>query len=214
MSERADGQLTAQVALFGNDQDGSALRRSGAWGKVTGSLGEVLGKLTPGGRRNAERELSGAMTRLLNLRLGDLIIAGLRRHPALVTAARATMNLPGSSEVVQLATHRIASAHRPSIDVVVNGIRLSTLRFEVGVDFDVDSAVGTVRDGRLVGLDLGRCVVRIALTCAGIPLASRDLPLDPAITANLGAGIPLLEEPPAQAPVTGRAVVPPQPSPA
>ena len=115
---------------------------------------------------------------------------------------------------MQLATHRIASSHRPSIDVVVNGVRLASLPFDLGIDFDVDSAVGTVREGRLVSLDLGQCVVRISLSYSGVRLASRDLPLDPAITANLGAGIPLLDEAPGQSPVQGRAAVPPQPSPA
>lgn len=210
----AGAQVTAQVALFGNDESGAALRRTGAWGTVTGGMAQVLGKLSPGGRGNAERELSGAITRLLNVRLGELIIAGLRKHPALAAAGRATHAQPGSTEVVQLATHRIASSHRPSIDVVVNGVRLASLPFDLGIDFDVDSAVGTVREGRLVTLDLGRCAVRISLSYAGVQLASRDLPLDPAITANLGAGIALLDEAPAQTPVQGRAAVPPQPSPA
>ncbi len=43
--------VTAQVALFGNDEAGAALRRTGAWGTVTGSMAQVLGKLSPGGRR-------------------------------------------------------------------------------------------------------------------------------------------------------------------
>jgi hypothetical protein len=208
-AQSQSGQLTAQVVLFGQDDAGSALRRSGAWGTVTGSIGQVLGRLSPGGRKKAEQELSAAMTRLLNIRLGDLIVAGLRRHPAMAAAGRATVALPGSAEVVELSTHRIASAHRPSVDVVVNGVRLASLPFDVGIDFEVDSAIATVRDGRLVTLDLGRSLVRISLTCAGVTVAAKELPLDPAITADLGAGIPLLDE----APVQGRAVVPPQPSP-
>jgi hypothetical protein len=203
------GLVTARVVLFGTEEPDAALAKSGGWGGVTGRLAGVLGRLSPGGRAVVERELSAAVTGLLNLSLGKLLIAGLRRHPALAAAARATATNPAATEVVQLATHRITSAHQPHVDVVVNGVRMATLNFELDVTFDVDSVVATVREARLVALHSGRCTVRVSLACEGYQIASRDALLDPALTANLGEGIALLGDgPPTH--VQGRAAIPAQ----
>jgi len=43
-----------------------------------------------------------------------VIVAGLRRHPALLQAARVTEADPAAVEVVQLAAHQIISSHHPS----------------------------------------------------------------------------------------------------
>jgi len=205
-------QISARVVLFGNKDPGEALAQSGGWSRVMGKLPGALGRLSQGGRAAMERELSSAITGLLNVKLGSVLVAGLRKHSGLVAAARATAARPGSTEVVQLATHRITTAHGPHLDIVVNGARLATLNFELRITFDVDAVVATVRDARLVALHSGRCTVRVAFECEGIALASRDALLDPALTANLGDGISLLsDEPhaaaPAQAPAAGRAAV-------
>lgn len=207
-------QLTAQVVLFGSNEPGGALARSGGWKGATGNVSGVFGRLSKGGRAVAERELSAAMTKLLNVKLCDLIIAGLRRHPALVaaaqaTAAQATNAKPESTEVVQLATHRIDSVHRPQVDIVVNGAHVATLRFELTVTFDVQAAVATVRHARLVGLNSGACTVGVTFSCEGHQLASRAVPFDAPVTAHLGEGISLLDDDrPGAAPAQGRAAVP------
>ena len=47
-----------------------------------------------------------------------------------------------ATEVVQLATHRVTAAHRPYVEVVVNGATIATVGFELGLALDVDAVVG------------------------------------------------------------------------
>jgi len=65
--------------------------------------------------------------------MGDLAVAGWRRHAALTAAADRTRVNPGSWEVVDLATHRITSVHRPYVELLLNDVHVATVRFELRV---------------------------------------------------------------------------------
>jgi hypothetical protein len=167
------------------------LIRAGSLGRIGPSLAGTLGD-----------ELGRACFAVLDaVDLGDLLVGGWRRHRALVAAAHATAHAPDASELVELATHRIAATHEPSVDVNVNGATLATVRFSLGLAIDVDGMVGTVRQARLVDLRIGRCTAEAALQCAGAALASGKSELDPSFVVGLGTGLALL-------PDSGRAAVP------
>ena len=82
--------------------------------------------------------------------------------------------------MVQLATHRITTAHRPYVDVVIDDKKIATVHFDLSLVLDVDTLLGTVRRGRLVALASGRCTVTASLGCEGIDLVSRQTVIDPA----------------------------------
>jgi hypothetical protein len=54
--------------------------------------------------------------------------------------------------------------------------------------------VGTVHHARLVAIQGGRCTVTAGLGCEGMPLASRQVVLDPHLVLRLADGVPLLAE--------------------
>jgi hypothetical protein len=189
-------EMTVRAVLFGDTDPGPALDRTPAWRSVLGGLAGVLAPLSPGGRGLAERELAGALGGLLGLDLGAVLIGGWRRHRALLAAAHATRDNPAASEVVQLAAHQITAAQHPSVDLVVNGVALATVRFELGLILDVDSLAATVRRATLVSLHSGRCTVTANLAAAGTVLAAGHLVIDPALAVSLGEGIALLTEEP------------------
>ena len=54
---------------------------------------------------------------LVDLDLGDLLVAGWRRHSRLVEAARRTLAAPGTEEVALLAPDRVTSVHHPHVDL-------------------------------------------------------------------------------------------------
>jgi hypothetical protein len=197
--------VTVRVVLFGQADPGKALDRTPGWRTLLDGLAGVLAPLSPGGRGLAERELAGALGGLLGLDLGAVLIGGWRRHRALLAAAHATRDNPAATEVVQLAAHQITTAQHPSVDLVVNGVALATVRFELGLSLDVDSLAATVRRATLVSIHGGRCAVTASLAAAGTVLASRQLVIDPVVTVSLGDGIPLLTEEPR---VAGVAAVP------
>jgi hypothetical protein len=118
---------------------------------------------------------------LLDLDLGELVAAGWRRQGQLAAAAERTAANPGSSEVVELATHRVSSAHHPSVELLANDVHLATVTFDLDIEFVVRALVVTVRDGHMVSIRTGACDVAATLAAEGIRLASRrahfELPL-------------------------------------
>lgn len=56
---------------------------------------------------------------------------------------------------MNLATHRITSVHRPSVELLLNDVHVATVRFKLRVEFLVRALVATVRDGHLAAAALG-----------------------------------------------------------
>jgi hypothetical protein len=174
--------FTVSAFLFGEDQDpeqalAQALHDHG----VLGSAGTALELVSEAGREAASHQVAVVANGLLDLDLGDLVIAGWRKQGQLAAAAERTAANPGSSEVVELATHRISSAHHPFVELLVNDVHLATVTFDLEVEFVVKALVVTVRDGHVVSLHTGACDVTATLAAEGVQLASRqahfELPL-------------------------------------
>jgi hypothetical protein len=181
--------------FLGADDDG-VLRRSVEHSGVLTSLAGAIGKLSGAGQAALGGEVAAAIGRLLDIDLGGLLVEGWRTGTALRTAAHATLAEPGSSEVVELARHRLTSTYRPHVDLLVEGRQVTSLPVELTLVFDVHSLVATVRGGRLVGLQCGQCELTATLSAAGATLAQRNGELDAALLVPLGAGIPLVHEEP------------------
>ena len=100
----------------------------------------------PGAKPPATRSPSSP-TALLDLDLGDLVIAGWRKQGQLAAAAERTAANPGSSEVVELATHRVSSVHHPFVELLVNDAHVATVTFDLDIEF-VDQGAGGHRARR------------------------------------------------------------------
>jgi hypothetical protein len=174
--------FTVSAFLFGEDQDteqalAQALHEQG----VLGSMGTALELVSEAGREAAGNQVAVVANGLVDLDMGDLVVAGWRKQGQLAAAAERTAANPGSSEVVELATHRVSSAHHPSVELLVNDAHMATVTFDLEVEFVVKALVVTVRDGHVIGLHTGACDVAATLAAEGVQLASRqahfELPL-------------------------------------
>jgi hypothetical protein len=174
--------ITVSTFLFGQDQDteqalAQALHEHG----VLGSMGNALELVSEAGREAAADQVAVVANGLLDLDLGDLVVAGWRKQGQLTAAAERTTANPGTSEVVELATHHISSVHRPSVELLVNDVHLATVTFDLEVELVVRALVVTVRDGQVVSLYSGNCDLAVTLAAEGAQLASRrahlELPL-------------------------------------
>jgi hypothetical protein len=174
--------FTVSAFLFGEDQDpehalAQALHEHG----VLGSTGSALALVSEAGREAAGDQVAVVANGLLDLDLGDLVVAGWRKQGQLAAAAERTAANPGTSEVVELATHRVSSAHHPSVELLVNDVQVATVTFDLTIEFVVKALVVTVRDGHVVSLHTGACDVAATLAAEGVQLASRrahfELPL-------------------------------------
>jgi hypothetical protein len=174
--------VSTAVFLFGETQASvDALAHTLNQHGVLGVLDTALGQVSQAGREAAGSQVATVAHGLLDLDLGDLVVAGWRKHAALTTAAERTRATPGSSEVVELASHRITSVYQPFVEVLINDARVATIRFELAIELLVKALVGTVRGGQLVSLRAGTCEVTGRLSAEGVPLVNRqgqfDLPL-------------------------------------
>jgi hypothetical protein len=188
--------LTAAAFLFGDTKEDSvdalahALHEQG----VLGTLGEGVAKLSRAGRNAANDQIATVAHGLLDLDLGGLVIAAWGKYADLMTAAKRTFATPDSSEVVELATHTITSAHHPYVELLVNDAHVATVHFELAVKFVVKALVATVQHGRLVAVHSGDCDVTATLAAEGRQLAKRETHLEVPLLVRLGGGIPLLHD--------------------
>jgi hypothetical protein len=83
--------------------------------------------------------------------------------------------------VVELASQRIRSRHRPFVDVLVNDVHMATVSLELDLEFLIKTLVASVRGGKVVNLRSGSCEATATLAVEGIQVASRrasfELPL-------------------------------------
>jgi hypothetical protein len=173
--------LTASAFLFDGQDTGHALARALDEHGVLGSLDNALGLVAQTTREAAGDQIAAVADGVLALDLGDLVVAGWRKQGQLAAAAERTAANPGSSEVVELATHRVSSAHHPFVELLVNDAHVATVTFDLDIEFIVKALVVTVRDGHVVSLHTGACDAAATLAAEGIQLASRrahfELPL-------------------------------------
>jgi hypothetical protein len=207
--------LTASAFLFDDEDTGRALARALDEHGVLGSLDSTLGLVAQTTREAAGDQVAAVADSVLALDLGDLVVAGWRKQGQLAAAAERTAASPGTSEVVELATHRVSSVHHPYVELLVNDMRVTTVNFELDLEFEVKALVATVRDGHLVSLHSGECDLSATLSAEAVRLASRrrhfDLPLVVRwpLLLHLGGGadpLPYGAKPPPASP-------PPVPSP-
>jgi hypothetical protein len=190
--------LTVRSFLLGggSEDDTAEIRQLLSEQQIVTRCGGNLTRLTQQGRDAAEDQLASVTAGLLDLDLGDLLIYGWRTRERLVKAARQTRQVPGRQEVVQLGTHRITSAHNPTIELLVDGVKVHTFRFQLTVIFDIEVAALIIRNGLLTALKAGdgavACTLTLEMPGGDVELVNRQRKINLHLIINIGHGIPLL----------------------
>jgi hypothetical protein len=182
----ADQPRSAVRFLFDEDQDtGQALGQTLSDNAVLRPLDTTLGLLSQPLRRAVDNQVASAASGLLDLDFGDLMVAGWRKQGELAAAARSTAANPGTPVLVELASQRISSQHRPFVDLVLNDAHVATVNFQLDIEFLVRALVATVLDGHVDKLDIGSCEVGATLAAEGIRLIGRRARFDPLLAVRL-----------------------------
>ena len=139
-------------------------------------------------RDAALREANAAVAGLLDVSLGGVLVSAWRTHHDLISAARRTLTVPGSTELVALAEHQITSATHPSIAISVNGHPVATIHLDLSLVFDVKALLAGIRDGQLVAVHSGHCDVTATLAIERTDVTTRrgSFPLPGVIPLNPG----------------------------
>jgi hypothetical protein len=191
--------LTVRTFLLGSGSDDAAkIQQLLSEHDVVSRCGGDLTRLTQQGREAAEEQLASVTAGLLDLDLGDLLIGGWRTRERLIEAARQTRQRPGRREVVQLGAHRLTSTYNPTIELLVDGVKVHTFRFQLTVIFDIEVAALIVRDGLLTALKAGdgavTCTLTLAMPSGDVELVNQQRKIHLHLIINIGHGIPLLPD--------------------
>lgn len=154
------------------------------------TLAAVPGALRPA----ATAAVALAITGLLGFSLIELVVDGWREHHDLTAAARRTLARPGTTELVQLATHCITATRQPRIDVFVDNNVVARVELEVTVVFEISALIAGVDGGKLTALHSGRCLVTGTLAIQGTEVLTRQARIEPSGVLSLAGGIRLLPE--------------------
>lgn len=111
-----DRPLTAADLLFGSSADApEVLARQVVSAGRGQNLGRALEHLPRVTREAAIREAALAAAVLLKVNLVDVLVAGWRDHRDIHSAARRTLAMPGSKELVGVAPHRISTVQQQRV---------------------------------------------------------------------------------------------------
>jgi len=159
--------------------------------QVAGDL-PALDRLPQITRDAAIGEVRSAVTGLLDINVIGVLVSAWRTHHDLTSAARRTLVVPGSTELVPLADHQITSAVHPYVNVFVDGIQVATIHLDLSFLFDVKAVLAGIRDGHLVALRSGHCDVTATLAIEQTDVASKQISFQLPGVVPLNPGIRLL----------------------
>ena len=180
--------LTAQALLAQGPEFPVAIARGLLSIKVAGNLGG-LDRLPAVTRAAVGREVTATAAGLLDVNLVGALVAGWRKHHDLRSAARRTLDVPGSKELVGLTDHQVTARQEPTVAVLVDGSRVATLHLGLTLVFDVTGLLAGIRGGRLVALHAGRCDITATLAIEGTDALTKRMSLDLPGVVPLSPGI-------------------------
>jgi hypothetical protein len=181
---------TALSLLFAQDPSEADIEE-----RLTGSASLTIhvDGIEPALRHAAERQVAAAVVEVLHLDLIDVLVSGWRKYEDLTAAARRTLGAPGSTEVVQLADHRVTCSEAPFVTVDLDGATVATVHLDLSLVFDVSVLTGSVRAGKLVALQSGRCDITGTLAAEDVQVAEGHQEVDLRLAVQLGDGLTLLD---------------------
>jgi hypothetical protein len=186
-------QITARIMVFGEMANATAALAQAI--SSDQAVYPALQGLSAVTRNTAIREISTVGAELLDLDLGSLLVTGWRRYSTLVQAARRTAAMPGRAEIVDIVTHRINVACHPSVELLINDVRMMMVNLDLTLEFEIKALAAVVKAGQIVALDSGRSETTASVAIEGIPVATRTADFDLHLLVHLGTGIPLLPPP-------------------
>jgi len=194
MTTASEGRApTALDLLFDPDTDAAeALAREILSPGGDQNLGHALARFPEMTRKAAAQEAATTAAALLKVDLAGVLVRGWRKHRDIVSAARRTLAVPGSTELVVVSSHEIKLGQRPSISVLVDGQRVATLQLGLSIVFDLNALLLGISGGRLTGVRSGRCDITATLAVQGTDLVNKRAHLELPDVISLRRGIRLL----------------------
>jgi len=142
-----------------------------AFGIMARNLPNVGGLLA---HAAAVRAIAARIPDLLRLDLGVVLVGGWKKLAELRSYTDPKKYGPEETVVVEITRHIITSVHRPTLDVIVNSVRVDTLPFELKLTVTLDGALLTIRAGKIHSVSPGACKGSFELKCEGFSILKQD----------------------------------------
>jgi hypothetical protein len=186
----SDGVITAADLLFGSTENAhEAMTRHVMSAR---NLARAFARLPRVTREAAVHEAAVAAVGLLKVDLMEVLVSGWREHRDIFSAARRTLDTPGSKELVGLAPHRITTVQQPAVSILFDGHRVHTLQLGLSIIFEVTGLVAGIHAGRLAAIHAGRGEIGLALTVHELEVLTKRSHLELPGVKSLQRGFRLL----------------------
>lgn len=111
---------------------------------------------------------------LLHLDLGAILVGAWKKVSEFQRYADPSRYPPDETVFVTLGQHTVTSSHRPHLDIVVDGVKVDTIPFEVTLTVTLEAALLTIRGGEVLAVAAGSGQAGAEFTCEGYTLVSRE----------------------------------------
>jgi hypothetical protein len=150
--------------------------------------------------RLVEERVGEALGEQLDQDIGELLVKGWSSFRELIKAAERTRDDPGSPEDVMLVQHDITTDFRPSVEVLLNGVPVATLRFTLTIGLRLDGVIAVVERGKLAALRAGELSATAKIELDGQELTSGAYRCYAGLAVPLGNGVLLVSPAPTTTP--------------
>jgi hypothetical protein len=120
------------------------------------------------------RTVAARIAELLRLDLGVILVGGWKKMAELRGYTDRSKYGPDETVLVEITRHTVTSTHKPSLEVLVDGVKIDTLPFELKLTLTLDGAVLTIRDGKILAVSPGKCTAGGEMTLEGYEIFKRE----------------------------------------
>lgn len=99
------------------------------------------------------RELAHA----LDIEMSDVLVRAWRKTREIAQYRDTKKYPPGECHLVPLVEHTLVSKHHPTIQPVINHVPMKKFEFEVTLKLKLKTAVLSIRDGKIMEIQVGSC---------------------------------------------------------
>jgi hypothetical protein len=174
------GPMTVRYLLLGADhaEIEDVLASTVGKGGVAATVGQALGGIGEAGQKVVCQEVAHVADSLLDADVSAVLVHAWRKNQLISAACQRTAAHPNSEELVELATHKIRSSHRPCVEVFVDDVLITTVDLTLSLTFVIHGLLVVIRGGQIAAVRSGTCDATAALDCESVRLADSTLTFD------------------------------------
>jgi hypothetical protein len=136
--------------------------------KVPSSKISVMLRMMPG-------KVEEYLHEMLQVDLVDVLAGGWNKAREIRKQLEKSASAPGKDFFVQLAEHKISSAHRPVLELSTAGKKVARLPFPTSLELELRGIVLHIRDGAIQRVQTGRLLGKGVVKCGKAVLVEREL---------------------------------------